>query len=232
MEEDDLEAENFVGDDELPSSGDDDQIVFWKYDGIVGLSFSDTITYSFLMRVTFKNKADVSTYLAEEITPSMSFADGTISYPNDKPPTLNRKGLEWEKELINEEIKVVWNRKGSLRGTEFFGKIKSYDDELKTHNVVFDDGECASIDLFNCYDLVSEWQIIPNRAQEKVDTEEEEAKKVARDQRVVSRQRSKALTDAESKKPNEPRKGTKRKLPDSDLDTNDEALTVPLPCIC
>ena len=65
------------------------------------MTFLDASTYSFLMRVIYKNKADLSSYSAEEIKPSASFGDGTIVYPNDTPPTLNRKGLKWGKELVN-----------------------------------------------------------------------------------------------------------------------------------
>jgi hypothetical protein len=149
------------------------------------------------MRVIYKNKADLSSYSAEEIQPSASFGDGTIVYPNDTPPALNRKGLKWGKELVNEEIKVVWNQKGSSKGKVFCGKIESYNEELNTHQVLFEDGDSETIDLFDCYDLVSEWQIIPNRAQEKEDIDREQAKKVARDQRVESRRRSQAFKDAE-----------------------------------
>ena len=176
-------------------SEDEDKLVFWKYDRIVGLTFSDKKTYSFLMRVTYKNKSDVSTYLAEEIASSVSFEDGAIVYPDDKPPTLDREGLEWADDLIDEEIKVVWNEKGSSKGTVHFGKIVSYHKESHTHVIRFDDATTETIDLFDCFSLFSEWQIIPNRAQEKKDTEQEQVAKIARDKRLESRITSKALND-------------------------------------
>ena len=184
-----MEEEDDSGEDVLPV--DKDELVFWKYDGIVGLSYEKKCT-SFLMRVTYGNKSDVSSYFADEIGYSVQFEDGTVVYPDNKPPTLDREGLKWADELINEEIKVVWNEKGISRGKMYWGKIVSYDNASKMHRIEFDDKTTETIDLFNCFSLFSEWQIIPNRAQEIEDTNLEQVAKIAREKRRESRN-SKAL---------------------------------------
>ena len=180
-----MEEEDDSGEDVLPV--DKDKLVFWEYDRIVGLRLYDKKTYSFLMRVTYENKSDVSTYLAEEIGYSVPFEDGTVVYPDNKPPTLDREGLKWADELIDEEIKVVWNEKGISRGTVYFGKIVSYDNASKMHRIEFDDKTTETINLFDCFSLFSEWEIIPNRAQEIEDTNLEQVAKIARDKRRESR---------------------------------------------
>ena len=148
----------------------DDKLVVWHYEEVIGLAYSGSETYGYLMRVTNKdNNTDVSTYFADEIHPSVSFADGYVKYPNDKPPTLDRDGLRWGQFLVGKELQVVWNESRS-KGSKFFGKIKSYDDNCK-HEIEFDDKTKENVDLFDCYDLISEWRIIPNRANDREHTD-------------------------------------------------------------
>ena len=95
-----MEEEDDSGEDE-DDPVDEDELVFWKYDRIVGLSYEKKCK-SFLMRVTYGNKSDVSSYFAEEIGYSVQFEDGTVVYPDNKAPTLDREGLKWAGELIDE----------------------------------------------------------------------------------------------------------------------------------
>jgi len=169
------------------------------FDGIVGLTYTDPQTYSFLMRVTNKENADVSTYLAEEISSSMSFEDGTVVYPDDKPPTLDREGLQWGQALVNEEVKVVWNEGKRAKGGVFFGKIISYDNLTFKHQIVFDDGDKHTVDLFDCYKLISEWQITPKQDTEVIDTDAD-ARKIRRETREISSRMEISKTPITNKK--------------------------------
>jgi hypothetical protein len=165
-EEEEKEEQNLVGRAEV-----DDELVVWQFEKNIGLAYSDSETYRYLMRVRNKdNKTDVSTYFAEEIEPSVSFADGYVVYPDDKPPTLDRDGLQWGQRLVDEEVRVVWNERRS-KGSIFKGKITSYDDKSSRHRIVFDDNTEENVDLFNCYNVISEWRIIPNSANDREETD-------------------------------------------------------------
>ena len=165
-EEEEKEEQKLVGRAEV-----DDELVVWQFEKIIGLAYSDSVTYGYLMRVRNKdNKTDVSTYFAEEIKSSVSFADGYVVYPDDKPPTLDRDGLQWGQRLVDEEVRVVWNERRS-KGSIFKGKITSYDDKSSRHRIVFDDKTEENVDLFDCYNLISEWRIIPNSANDREETD-------------------------------------------------------------
>jgi hypothetical protein len=181
-EKDEDEEKNLVG--RVGRAEVDDLLVVWQFEKIIGLAYSDSETYGYLMRVRNKdNKTDVSTYFAEEIEPSVSFADGYVVYPDDKPPTLDRDGLQWGQRLVDEEVRVVWNERRS-KGSIFFGKITSYDDKSSRHRIVFDDKTEENVDLFNCYNLISEWRIMPNKAN---DSEETDITVKARNKRLEER---------------------------------------------
>ena len=178
-ENEDEEEKNLVGRAEV-----DDALIFWHFVEIIGLAYSDSETYGYLMRVTNKdNKTDVSTYFADEINPSVSFADGYVKYQNDTPPTLDRDGLRWGQFLVGKEVRVVWNE-GRSKGNVFYGKISSYDDNTSNHEIDFDDKTVENVDLFHCYALISEWRIIPNRTN---DREETDATATARNKRCEER---------------------------------------------
>ena len=178
-ENEDEEEKNLVGRAEV-----DDALIFWHFVEIIGLAYSDSETYGYLMRVTNKdNKTDVSTYFADEINPSVSFADGYVKYQNDTPPTLDRDGLRWGQFLVGKEVRVVWNE-GRSKGNVFYGKISSYDDNTSNHEIDFDDKTVENVDLFHCYALISEWRIIPNRTN---DREETAATATARNKRCEER---------------------------------------------
>ena len=179
VENEDEEEKNLVGRAEV-----DDALIFWHFVEIIGLAYSDSETYGYLMRVTNKdNKTDVSTYFADEINPSVSFADGYVKYQNDTPPTLDRDGLRWGQFLVGKEVRVVWNE-GRSKGNVFYGKISSYDDNTSNHEIDFDDKTVENVDLFHCYALISEWRIIPNRTN---DREETDATATARNKRCEER---------------------------------------------
>ena len=203
-EENDEEEEekNLVGRAEV-----DDALIFWHFVEIIGLAYSDSETYGYLMRVTNKdNKTDVSTYFADEINPSMSFADGCVKYQNDTPPTLDRDGLRWGQFLVGKELQVVWNE-GRSKGSKFFGKITSYDDNNCKHGIEFDDKTNETVDLFDCHDLISEWRIIPNRTN---DREETDATATARNKR---REERSLKENSKNPKPEDANKRKKTVLP-------------------
>ena len=66
----------------------------------------------------------------------------------------------------------------------FYGKISSYDDNTSNHEIDFDDKTVENVDLFHCYALISEWRIIPNRTN---DREETDATATARNKRCEER---------------------------------------------
>ena len=66
---------------------------------------------------------------------------------------------------------VVWNEKGPSKGRVYNGAISSYDDSTGKHSIVFDDETVENVDLFDCYNLISEWRIIPNSANDREETD-------------------------------------------------------------
>ena len=48
----------------------------------------------------------------------------------------------------------------------FRGTISSYDNLTCKHRIVFDDKTEETVDLFDCYKLISEWQITPKTAED------------------------------------------------------------------